>query len=301
MTLLSVKVFDKNNRELNSTVSVSRNKKFHNLIPLLSRLAREKSHRGQTQGLIINGRLIVFRTTVNNLLLVLIATKNTSFQRLVQFLDLLSENIKRADSTSETMVNTRHFQELCNSIVNRVDSSINQLKIALLGLDRSGKSTFSNFFREDHPLVEFESYRPTQLLDIIRTDFVSNLPQIQFFDLGYAYHAQWWRWSSESDGYIFFVDSSNTDRIKKSQELLQEIRNFWDCPFIVAATMRDISRIVNIKKYLSRKFHISSRKIYETNTWTGDGILPLLEGLIKQEIQVKNTAVSLVHARKKNR
>ena len=214
---------------------------------------------------------------------------------------MLSENIKRADSTSETMVNTRHFQELCNSIVNRVDSSINQLKIALLGLDHSGKSTFCNFFRGDQPLIEFESYRPTQLLDIIRTDIVCNLPQIQFFDLGYAYHAQWWRWSSESDGYIFFVDSSNTDRIKKSQELLQEIRNFWDCPFIVAASMRDISRIVNIKKYLSRKFHISSRKIYETNTWTGDGILPLLEGLINKEIQIKNTAVSLVHARKKNR
>ncbi len=120
------------------------------------------------------------------------------------------------------------------------------------------------------------------------------MPQLQFYDLGWAFQPQWWRFSNESDGYIFFVDSSDSDRIKKSQELLQEIRNFWDRPFIVAANMRDTSRIVNIRKYLARKFRISSRKIYEINTWTGDGILPLLEGLVKREIEGKKIAVSMV-------
>ncbi|MHA2243821.1 MAG: ADP-ribosylation factor-like protein [Candidatus Hodarchaeales archaeon] len=295
MTLHSVKVFDKNNAELNSTVSVSvsNDQSFNDLIPLLGRLAREETQQGQAQGLIINNQLIVFRTTINDLILVSNATINTSFQSLELFLELLDEYLRVHIPTYEDMVSTKHFQDICNSIVKTVDDSNTELKIALLGLDRSGKTTFVNFLKEDQPLAGFESYQPTQLLNIIRID-ISNLPQLQFYDLGYAYQQQWWRFSSESDGYIFFVDSSDPDRIKKSQELLQEIRNFWDRPFVVAANMRDTSGIVNIRKYLARKFRISSRKIYETDTWTGDGILPLLEGLVKHEIQGKKIAVSMV-------
>ena len=293
MTLLSVKVFDNNSTELNSTVSASSDQSFYDLIPLLGRLARKESQQRQAQGLIINDQLIVFRTTINDLMLVSTATINTSFQRLELFLELLDKYLSMHIPTLEAMVSTKRFQDLCNSIVKAVDDSNTELKIALLGLDRSGKTTFVNFLKEDQPLSGFESYQPTQLLNIVRIN-ISDLPQLQFYDLGYAYQQQWWRFSNESDGYIFFVDSSDSDRIKKSQELLQEIRNFWDRPFIVAANMRDTSRIVNIRKYLARKFRISSRKIYEINTWTGDGILPLLEGLVKHEIEGKKMAVSMV-------
>ena len=293
MTLLSVKVFDNNSTELNSTVSVSSDQSFYDLIPLLGRLAREETQQGRTQGLIINDQLIVFRTTINDLMLVSTATINTSFQRLELFLELLDEYLSMHIPTPEAMVSMKRFQDLCNSIVKAVDDSNIELKIALLGLDRSGKTTFVNFLKEDQPLAGFESYQPTQLLNIVRIN-ISDLPQLQFYDLGYAYQQQWWRFSNESDGYIFFVDSSDSDRIKKSQELLQEIRNFWDRPFVICANMRDTSRIVNIRKYLARKFRISSRKIYETNTWTGDGVLPLLEGLVKHEMQGKKITVSMI-------
>ncbi len=298
MTLLSVKVFDRSNSELNSTVSVSSDRKFYDLIPLLGRLAREETQQGRTQGLIINERLFAFRSAINDLMLVATATINTSFQKLELFLELLCEFLTNEIPTPESIVSTKNFQDVCNSIVETVDGSSIELKIALLGLDRSGKTTFVNFFKENQSLAGFDSYQPTQNLNIIRTDNISDLPQIQFFDLGYAFQQQWWRFSSESDGYIFFVDSSDSSRIKKSEELLQEIRNFWDLPFVVAANMRDTSKIVNIRKYLARKFRISSKKIFETNTWTGAGILPLLEGLVKREIQANKIMVSLVHSNK---
>ncbi len=298
MTLLSVKVFDKNNTELNSTIPVSNDQRFNDLLPLLERLSQEETQEGWIQGLIVNDNLIVFRKTMNNLMLVSIATFDTSFQKLKQFLSLLEKYLCENFSTPKDIVSAKNFQDLCNSIIKAVDDSATELKIALLGLDRSGKSTFFNYFKEDLPLAGFKSYQPTQLLDIIRTDPTGDLPQIQLIDLGYAFHSQWWRFSSEVDGYIFFVNSSDSNRIKKSEELLQEIRNFWDRPFVVAANMRDISRIANIRKYLARKFRISSKIIYEVNTWTGDGILPLLEGLVKDEIQCNKIAVSMIHTNK---
>ncbi len=301
MTLLSVKVFDENNSELISTVSISSNQQFHSLIPVIGKLAREETQKGHTQGIIISNQLIAFRTTIQDLMLVSVASINTSFQRLELFLNLLNEYLSKDIPTSESIVSSKHFQDLCNSIVKAVDSSNTGLKIALLGLDRSGKSTFVSYLREDRPLAGFESYQPTQLLDIIKIDPIGNLPQIQFFDLGYAFQQQWWRFSNESDGYIFFVDSSDSKRIRKSQDLFQEIRSFWDQPFVVAANMRDISKITNIRKYLARRFRISSRKIYETNTWTGDGISALLEGLVKNELQGNKLAVSIVHPNRKKK
>ncbi|MFW9905633.1 MAG: ADP-ribosylation factor-like protein [Candidatus Thorarchaeota archaeon] len=299
MTLFSVKIFDAQNSELVSTVSISNNEHFFNLVPVLGKLARDENQRGCTQGIIINNQLIAFRTTIHNLILVSIASINTSFHRLELFLSLLNEHLSEEIPSPESTISSRNFQDLCNSLIKTVDNSNTELKIALLGLDRSGKSTFVNHFREDRPLSGFESYNPTQLLDIIRIDSIGNLPKIQFYDLGYTFQQQWWRFSTKSDAYIFFVDSSDSKCIRKSQELFQEVRNYWDRPFVIAANMRDISRITNIRKYLARRFRISSRKIYETNTSTGDGVSALLEGLVRNELQGSKLAVSIIHPHKK--
>ncbi|MFX0124918.1 MAG: ADP-ribosylation factor-like protein [Candidatus Hodarchaeota archaeon] len=299
MTLLSVKIFDQNNTELISTVSISSDQQFYEIIPVLGKLARRETQKGRTQGIIIGKQLIAFRVTIHDLMLVSVASNNTSFQRLDLFLGLLNEYLDKDVPDPKSIVSSKHFQDLCNSIVKAVESSNKELKIALLGLDRSGKSTFVNYLREDRPLAGFDSYQPTQLLDIIRIDPIGNLPYIRFLDLGYAFQQQWWRFKDDSDGYIFFVDSSDSKRIRKSQELFQEVRNFWDCPFVIAANMRDISRITDIRKYLARRFRISSRKIYETNTWTGDGISALLIGLVENELQRSKLAVSVVHSNRK--
>jgi predicted GTPase len=299
MTLLSVKVFDGKNSELISTVSISSSKYFFNLVPILGKLAREGNQRDHTQGIIANNQLIAFRTTIHDLMLVSVAAINTSFKRLELFLNLLSERLSEEIPTPESIVSARYFQDICNSLIKAADNSNTELKIALLGLGRSGKSSFVNYFREDRSLSGFDSYHPTQLLDIIRIEPTGNLPQIQFYDLGYAFQQQWWRFSNESDAYIFFVDSSDPKKIRQSQELFQEVRNFWDRPFVIAANMRDISRISNIRKYLARKFGISSRKIYEINTSTGDGTSALLEGLVKNELQGGRLAVSIIHPNRK--
>jgi len=299
MPLLSVKVFDEVNSELISTVSISSSQQFYRLIPVLRKLAREEQQRGSTQGIIINNQLIAFRTTIHDLMLVSVASKNTSFQRLELFLSLLNEELNKDILTPKSIVASKYFQDLCNSIIKVVDNTNTELTIALLGLGRSGKSSFVNHFRENRSLAGFESYQPTQLLDIIRVDSIGNLPQLCFYDLGYAFQQQWWRFSNESDAYIYFVDSSDSQQIRKSQELFQEVRNYWDRPFVIAANMRDTSKIANIRKYLARRFCISSRKIYETNTSTGDGISALLEGLVQNELQRSKLAVPIVRPNRK--
>ncbi|MFX1516604.1 MAG: ADP-ribosylation factor-like protein [Promethearchaeota archaeon] len=298
MTLLSVKVFDEVNSELISTISISSSQQFYKLVPVLGKLAREEQQRGSTQGMIVNNQLIAFRTTIHDLMLVSIASLNTSFQRLKLLLNLLNEELKKDIPTAKSIESSKYFEDLCNSVIKAVDTNT-ELKIALLGLGRSGKSSFANHFRENRPLGGFESYQPTQLLDIIRVDQIRDLPQLHFYDLGYAFQQQWWRFSSESDAFIYFVDSSDSKHIRKSQELFQEVRNFWDRPFVIAANFRDVSRIINIRKYLARRFCISSRKIFEINTSTGDGISALLEGLVRDELQRSNLAVSIVRPNRK--
>ena len=299
MTLLSVKVFDDVNSELISTVSISSSQQFYKLVPVLGKLAREEQQRGSTKGIIINNQLIAFRSTIHDLMLVSVASMNTSFQRLEMFLNLLNEELSKNVLTPKSIMSPKYFQDLCNSLIKVIDDSNSELTIALLGLGRSGKSSFVNHFRENRPLAGFESYQPTQLLDIIRVDSIGNLPQLCFYDLGYAFQQQWWRFSNESDAYIYFVDSSDSKQIRKSQELFQEVRNFWDQPFVIAANFRDVSKITNIRKYLARRFCISSRKIYEINTSTGDGISALLEGLVQNELQRNKLAVPIARPNRK--
>ncbi len=292
MTLLSVKVFDINNKELYSSVSISNDLWFYNLIPYLGKLARE-SEREQVQALIYNNYLIAFFNILpENSLLVAIASVNTSLRKLEHFLGLLSHTMQNSKRSLE------NFQDVCDSIIRTVDSH-QEVKISLLGLERSGKTTFVNSFAKDRPLAEFEAYYPTSLLNIVRMEHIHDLPPITFFDLGKAFSQQWWRFSSESDGYIYFVDSSDSHRMKQAQVLLQELRNFWDLPFVIAANKIDVCRITNVKKYIGRKFQVSSRKVYEINTWTGTGILPLLKGLINNEIEGTKISVSLVHPTEK--
>lgn len=289
MPLLSVKVFDNQNREVQSTFTISNILKTHLRVPLLRKLALN-----ETQALISDNHLLAFRTTINDWMLVAIATSNCSFQELELFLELLNKSLRKSIIPQYSVISSKDFQESCNSLIEAAEKSYTELKVALLGLDYSGKSTFIKFMMEDQPLAGFKSYEPTQLLNMVKIKRISDLPPIQFFDLGYAFQQHWWRFSSESDGYIYFVDTTDSSRINEAKELFQEVRNFWDLPFVVAANKRDTSRLANIRKYLARKLQVSSKLIYEINTWTGAGIVSLLEGLVTNEIQGKKIVVPIV-------
>ncbi|MFX0184121.1 MAG: ADP-ribosylation factor-like protein [Candidatus Hodarchaeota archaeon] len=307
MTFLSVKVFDKTNTEICSTVSVSDDINISALVPYLGQLARELPHEQnseysqvQTQALIVNNRLVGFLNTPDDLLLVVHATINTSFQKLNHFLDHLNQAItkNRLDFSSDET--GRNFQKICDELIGAIDATT-ILNIALLGLDKSGKTTFARYFEENQPLG-FEPYQPTDLLNIVKIERLGDFPyQFCFFDLGMAFQQQWFRFSKESDGFIFFVDCSDPQRMNKSKDLLQDLRNFWDKPFVVAANKRDIAKIVNIRKYVSRKLKVPIRKVFETETSTGYGLLPLIDSLVRQEMTKQKTVVSMIRSSKKTK
>ncbi|MHA2075780.1 MAG: ADP-ribosylation factor-like protein [Candidatus Hodarchaeales archaeon] len=297
MALLSVKVFDKDNVEIHSTVSILTENFIHEFIPHLGELARDQSAQDHIQALIRNHHLIAFYNTPEDLLLVAFATLNTSFHRLHSFLEHLGDTLRLDFTLNKSKPSSQDFQDTCDSIAKKVDSST-EMKIALLGLDRSGKTTFANYFSEDKYLAVFDSYVPTNLLNIVKVPPANNLPSMQFYDLGMAFQNHWWKFSKESDAFIFFISSDDT-RMNEARGLLQEIRNFWDLPFVIAANKKDASKIVNLRKYVSRKLRVPIKLIFETETSTGIGLVELLQGLVK-EIQNKNYILNkLSYPRKK--
>ena len=291
LTLLSVKVFDKNNKEIHSTLSVSADNSIYDSIHQIGELAREESRQNHVQALVRENHILAFVNTLNDLLLVAKATPNTSYRRLQSFLEHLKKKFSINKALNQSKPSNLNFQDICDSITKSIDSIV-ELRIALLGLDRSGKTTFANFFSEDNRLAVFESYKPTNLLNISKIHSIGNFPLLRFYDLGMKFQNQWWKFSRESDGYIFFVSSDDT-RMNEARDLLQEVRNFWDLPFVVAANKRDTAKISNIRKYVCRKLRVPRKIVYETETSTGFGLIELLEGLEK-EIQGKKVVVSNV-------
>lgn len=286
MTLLAVKGFDHMNHEVLSSISLSTHDcDVEKVIPEIRKLLCNSDNNKKIPGWVCGDYSIAFSNIQDkNLLLVAIASINTPFIKLRRFLNLLKLSLTDCLKHKQITEIQEIFQELCDSAVNSVDNSI-KLNISLLGLEKSGKTTFSHQYITGQRLAGFNSYEPTRLLNIISYENSPDYPHIYFFDLGMAFRQHWWKFSSESDGYIFFVDMADTKSIKKSVDLFEEIRNFWDLPFVVAANKMDMCTIKNPRRYLSRKLLVPIRVIYEVETSTSAGLDRLLGGLIKKEIQ----------------
>ncbi|MHA1972330.1 MAG: ADP-ribosylation factor-like protein [Candidatus Hodarchaeales archaeon] len=292
MTLISIKVFDQDKSEILSSITAPNpnntdvstiSKKF---FVFLSKDIKPNS----IQGVIIDNHMVTFTTTLNYYLAV-ISTQNTSLVKLNSLLSMLSQALPTF--LEKYNFSSEDFQCLCESLIQRVESQPT-LKIALVGLDMSGKTTFLDNFEEERALTSFESYKPTRLLNIVKTR-VSQIPfSLIFYDLGWSFRQHWWMFSKECDAFIYFVDSSDVERRGIALELLQELRNFWDCPFVIAANKVDTCKIKNIKKHLARKFRVSSKKIYEINTLSGIGLVSMLEGLIFNELQGNKIPLALL-------
>jgi len=288
MTLLAVKVFDESNKEVVTTISIGAdNCNISEILPTIRQLAMDQNKKNSPQAWVCGEYSFSFDyISSKSLLLVAIASLNTSFVKLKKFLELLKETIEENSINESGILSSKFFQDTCDLLVKSVDS-IPNLRISLLGLAKSGKTTFIQQHITEQQLAGFNSYEPTELVNIVNFEGSSDLPQIRFYDLGMAFQQHWWKFSSESDGYIFFIDISDSNSINASKELLEEIRNFWDLPFVIAANKIDNSTIKNPRRYLSRKLFVPIRLIHEVETSTGVGLKALLQDLVINEIQTK--------------
>ncbi len=296
MTLLAVKVFDDENREIISTISVTPDDcQLSTSLPIIRRLLSQNNNGLPIQGWVCGERFLAFSyLKAQRALLVAIASINTSFSKLKSFLRILSKSYKSDLFEKHESSFQKDFQDICDTIVRMVDSSTT-LSIALLGLARSGKTTFVHQYITDQQLAGFDLYEPTKLVNIVTQENPSERPHLKFYDLGMAFQQHWYKFSTESDGYIFFVDVSNSRSINASKELLEEIRNFWDLPFVIAANKIDIGSVKNVRRYLSRKFLVPIRLIYETESSTGMGFESLIQGLLV-EIHKSNSYSPIVQS-----
>ncbi|MHA1994900.1 MAG: GTPase domain-containing protein [Candidatus Hodarchaeales archaeon] len=294
MTLLSVKVYDDNDQEIVSTISVTPDDcQLSISLPAIRSLLIQKENALPVQGWVCGDKLLAFSYLKSQqVLLVAIASINTSFSKLQSFLKLLGKSYKSDLFEKHQSSFQRDFQDICDTIVRMVDSS-KTLRISLLGLARSGKTTFVQQYLTDQQLAGFNTYEPTKLVNIVTQENSPVNQQLRFYDLGMAFQQHWWKFSKESDGYIFFIDISESQSINASKELLEEIRNFWDLPYVIAANKIDIGSVKNVRRYLSRKLLVPIRLIYETESSTGFGFDPLLQGLIS-EIQKGKSYSSII-------
>jgi hypothetical protein len=298
MTLFAVKGFDDDNNEIISTISMTvEDVQFKSVLPSIRKLLSENNDQNLPQGWIYEDKYIVFSySKTAHILFVAIASNNTSFAKLKHFLELLENSWKNRTVETRESMSSKEFQDLCDSLINYVVSQP-YLNIALLGLGRSGKTTFLQHYGPEQQLTGFNSYTPTRLVNIVVIDNLLQNSSIRFYDLGIAFQDHWWKFSLDSDGYIFFVDMSDSKSIRASKDLLEEVRNFWDLPFVIAANKIDVSTIKNTQRYLSRKLLVPRNSIYEVETQTGFGMTPLLEGLLSK-IQKKTTFSPVVQSRR---
>lgn len=294
MTLLAVKGFDDENNEIISTISMTvEDLQFKSVLPSIRKIYSENNYHNLPQGWIYEDKYILFSySQASHVLFVAVASNKTSFAKLKYFLELLENSWRNRTVETRKNMSSKEFQDLCDSLINYVVSQP-YLNIALLGLGRSGKTTFLQHYGPEQQLTGFNSYKPTRLVNIVVVDNLYQNITIRFYDLGIAFQEHWWKFSLDSDGYIFFVDMSDSNSIRGSKELLEEVRNFWDLPFVIAANKIDISTIKNTQRYLSRKLLVPRNIIYEVETQTGLGMTTLLEGLFS-EIQKETPSTQLV-------
>ena len=207
MTLLAVKVFDESNNEVVTTISIGAdNCNISEILPTIRQLAMDQNKKNSPQAWVCGEYSFSFDyISSKSLLLVAIASLNTSFVKLKKFLELLKETIEENSINESGILSSKFFQDTCDLLVKSVDS-IPNLRISLLGLAKSGKTTFIQQHITEQQLAGFNSYEPTELVNIVNFEGSSDLPQIRFYDLGMAFQQHWWKFSSESDGYIFFVE-----------------------------------------------------------------------------------------------
>ncbi|MHA1978142.1 MAG: GTPase domain-containing protein [Candidatus Hodarchaeales archaeon] len=294
MTLLAVKVYDDENQEIVSTISVTPDDYTLPIsLPAIRRLLVQNNNDKFVQGWVCGNNFLAFSyLKPQKVLLVAIASINTAFSKLKAFLKLLGKSYKSELFEEHHSSFQKDFQDICDTVVRMVDSSTT-LSVSLLGLARSGKTTFIQQYITEQQLAGFNSYEPTKLVNIVTQESSSKSPHLRFYDLGMAFQQHWWKFSSESDGYIFFVDISDIRSINASKELLEEIRNFWDLPYVIAANKIDVGSIKNVRRYLSRKLMAPIRLIYETESSTGTGFKPLIERLLS-EIQKNKSYSSII-------
>ena len=292
--IISVKIYSSQKEEVFSTVTLPNgvNSNLSNILRQVPLPLIFDSNFHDIQGLVLNQYIIVRTKTSTQHTIVAIATLNTSFFEIETFLSLLK--CEFSSSNPESLYEDNEaFQIICEQIIQRIELQ-NEIKIALLGLDKAGKTTFLSILKDEQSLTGFKEYLPTKSLNI-HTINLKNIPSpIKLFDLGMAFQSHWWMFAGECEGFIFFIDAADINRRNEAMDLFHEIRNFWDCPYVIAANKIDICKIHNIRKYFARKLKVSIRKVYETNTSTGEGVVPLLEGLINNEIKNKSIAISLV-------
>jgi len=301
MTIVSVKLYNSQKEEVLSTVTLP-NGHTSNLSNILKQAPMSlilDSNIHDIQGLLLNHYLFVHTKTFSNFTIVIIATLNTSFFEIETFLTLLKQELSSFNPKS-LFEDNEAFELACEQIIQYIESQ-NEISIALLGLDKSGKTTFLNNLKDEQSLTGFKEYLPTKSLNI-EIIYLKNYPyRVKLFDLGMAFQSHWWMFAGECEGFIFFIDAADTSRRNEAMELFHEIRNFWDCPYVIAANKVDMCKILNIRKYFARKLKVSIRKVYETNTSTGEGVLSLLKGLINNEIKNQSISISLVTPNQKKR
>merc|ERR1712080_211958 len=140
---------------------------------------------------------------------------------------------------------------VCSLLLKRVYSIYKyafsyKIKVAVIGLESTGKSTFV------YSLLDRKFQENCNSNSVRECKHTINSTDIVIWDIpgSEKYCSRWDHYYNKSDAMIFAIDSTNVEQMKKSREALHHLvfRNMWiKKPILVIATKNDLPESSKVK------------------------------------------------------
>ena len=164
-----------------------------------------------------------------------------------------------------------------HSIISKVKKKEKEMRILILGLDNAGKTTVINYLNGS----DVRTVHPTLGFEIKSLDYQGY--KLNIWDVGgqQTIRAYWRNYFEKTDGLVWVIDSSDTDRLdlcrKELEGLLQEER-LAGATLLILANKQDLENALSVEeiadklelcKSIGRKRHW---KLFPCSALSADGV-----------------------------
>ena len=162
---------------------------------------------------------------------------------------------------------------------------VNEARLLILGLDNAGKTCILKQLAQE----EINKIMPTQCFNI--KSLQQDGFKLNVWDIGGQREIReyWSNYTQNTDGLIFVVDSSDTERLKESKEALNDLlasEELKDVALLIFANKQDIATACDVEEIIEELnlADINDRKwqAQACSALNGEGLSDGIEWMIEQ-------------------
>jgi small GTP-binding protein len=147
---------------------------------------------------------------------------------------------------------------------------IEELTVAIFGLDNAGKSCFLRSLCGDF------NFDTVPSVGRVEKSFAHEDTKVKIYDIGggATFRKVWARWYAEIWGFVYLVDAADRGRLEESQKLLEEVRAhpmMQYKPFVVVANKQDLEGAVSAEDVKKMFLLRSDVCVFDVSVITTDG------------------------------